>query len=268
MTKQDKEALLLQAKETTQNELNELLLKQVKVNQNVKSFRKAFYVADAIVSSAVVTALSIFTFNGNGNPFTLKNKAQEYATETVDNYNNPEIITLDNEKRENNSEAAISIEFFDQWVKEEDHYKRTVTKYTIDGDIALKDYYKNNIRTITEEDINKYKAISTYTEEYFKVSGEDLNRLPYVRLTSTYKNKIVDVKETVWDNILDINSVIGLSIILWFINLFIMYFGSDALDIFKKNKPTLEKLISEKQTKIVDIDEQLRLLKANNHNKK
>ncbi len=264
MTKQDKEALLLQAKETTQNELNELLLKQDKVNQNIKSFMKGFYITDAIVSTSVVTALSIFTFNGNINPFTLKDKVQEYATETVDNYNNPEIITLDNEKRENNSEASISLEFFDQWVKEEDHYKRTVTKYTIDGDLALKDYYKNNIRTITAEDINKYKAISTYTEEYFKVSGEDLNKVPYVRLTTTYKNKIVDVKETAWDNILDITSVIGLSIVLWFINIFILYFGADALKLIKKNKPTLEKLISEKQTIIADIDEQLRLIKTNN----
>ena len=253
----NKREQLLKEKEQAQQELQALKEKKAQEEKAANTFFKAFLISDAIVSTAVVTALSPFIHYGNENPFSLKEMIQEYATETVDNYGNPVITTLDTQEHELNKETKINLEFFDQWVKEEDYYKRTVTKYEIDGDQILKDYYKNNINTITIEDVNKYKNVYSYTEEYSKVSEDEINKEPYVRMSATYKNKLVASKETLFNNIQDIAICFCGTVLLWFANIFVTYCGLDQASKSRKKKrqePNIDTLISEKETIIKDIE--------------
>ena len=248
MTKEE----LLKQKELIKGELNKLLKKKEREDKIANSFFKTYMIVDAIVSLSVVSALSTVAFNGEGNPFSLNKKTPVYTTETVDNYQNPVIVTQDTQKRD--IKNSINIQFFDQWVKEEDHYSRNVTSYEIDGDEVLKDYYKNNIETITESDIEKYKNTYSYTEEYFNVSEAELNTKPYVRMSATYESGEAIIKETPMENIPDIAGTLGLSVFLWFANIYLLHCGLDQASKSKKKKKSTETLISEKEILIAEID--------------
>ena len=248
MTKEE----LLKQKELIQAELNKLLKKKEREDKIANSFFKTYMIVDAVVSVSIVTALSTVAFNGNGNPLSLNVKVPEYTTETVDNSQNPVIVSKDTQKRDLEHKNSINIQFFDQWVKEEDHYSRNVTSYEIDGDEVLKDYYKNNIETITESDIEKYKNTYSYTEEYFNVSEADLNTKPYVRMSATYESGEVITKQSAFDNVPDIMGTFGISAFLWFANIYMLHCGLDQASKSKKKKKSTETLISEKETKLID----------------
>ena len=170
-----------------------------------KRYVKTIIAIDAMVAAAISSAMALTIDHGNDNIFRDYDILPEYVTESVDNTNNPDTIVRSTHKTDLIKKDDVKINFMicEKWVKYEDYYKRDVVTYEVNADKALKDYYQQNINEISEQTISdlNYKKINSYTEESFNVSEEELNKTPYIRMTATYKDKLVQVKETPKENL-------------------------------------------------------------------
>ena len=188
---------------------------QRQIDQSKEDKRKQIITAiDMATMAGIAAAITLNVNHGNENIFKNYDLKPQYITEAIDNSDNPDTVVYSTDSKDlGKNQTLITFDTYDQWVPYEDHYKRNVVTYQVTADKALKEYYQKDINNISIEkleDLN-YAKINSYTEESFTINEKDLNRAPYIRMTSTYKGNLVEVKESKFENI----SGLAYTAIIW-----------------------------------------------------
>ena len=208
---------------------------QKEIDQSKADRRSKIIIAiDMATMAGIAAAITLNANHGNENIFKNYDLKPQYITEAIDNSDNPDTVVYSTDSKDlGKKQTLITFDTYDKWVPYEDHYKRNVVTYQVTADKALKEYYQKNINNVTIEkleDLN-YAKINSYTEESFSVNEKDLNRAPYIRMTSTYKGNLVEVKESKFENI----AGLGYTAVIWMLGTLITSIAIEEIEKALKN---------------------------------
>lgn len=175
-----------------------------------KGLRAGLFITEyalPLIMASVVTltgAKKIF----NTSPKLENEKATyEYALEEIDS-NGSVYVTYElgehatSSKRIYDETAVVKVDYYEPWIKKDDHYYRTITQYEFTSDRDMIDTIKNSINNLTEEDLQKlkFRKVNEFTQEGYNLTEEQINEKAFVKVNNRYISSIVYTPETIDNN--------------------------------------------------------------------